>query len=381
MVYMDRNNVDKLKEQLRDLGVGPLADPELVRDINEDAGHFKIRCQMPDKNIRYLFEVNFYKLDGSDDYTIDHYKGTMKKIIQIPDVNFDNVNTAELESRMRTLPWDAMLRTPDGFQMFMPYSKKLSNTLDGIWADLDSLDSTKEGRYIRGLLEAKYTSEPVYIKNTSIQLSYDRMENKFNTTIIFPVRDRTIFPLQNAPFFLQGINEIPERLQLHEVYGVFTDGLSLQGKNDPELGQYFKENHYFSSIDKAGSYIQGIDDRYFLPPEAIKNNFTRIVKQAVITEEIKDVSIASKQGTWSPHKINGKSHDRINWLINTNLISINDFEKKAGIPLSKLGNPTGKKHIIQVYPPPQLNKREKQAPSKTQVKKNVPPDKKKRRGI
>lgn len=378
---MEPNNADKLKAQLRDLGVGPAADQELVRRINEDAGHFKMRCQMPDKRIHYLFDLNFYKLDGSDEYTIDHYKGTMKKIIQIPEVSVDNVNTTELESRMRTIPWNAMLRTPSGFQMFMPYSKKLSNTLDGIWGDLERLDSTKEGRYIRALLEAKYTSQPVYIKNTPIQLSYEAVEDKFNTTMIFPLRDRTVFPLHNAPLFLQDILTLPERLQPHEVYRVFTDGLRLQGKNNPEAGRYFEENHYFSSIDKAASYIQGIDERYFQPPDAIRNNFERIIKQAVISEDIKDSTIASKQGTWSPHKINEKTRDRINWMINTNLISIDDFEKKAGIPLTQLGSPTGQKHIYQVYPVHQLGNKKKQAPSKKQVKKNVPPDKKKRRGI
>jgi hypothetical protein len=378
---METKNIDKLKMLLRDLGVGPAADQELVRRINEDAGHFKMSCKMPDKRVHYQFDLNFYKLDGSDEYTIDHYKGTMKKTIQIPEVSIDNVNTAELESRMRTVPWNAMLPTPTGFQVFMPFSKKLSNTLDGIWDDLERLDSTKEGRYIRALLEAKYTLQPVYIKNTSIQLSYDAGNSKFNTTMIFPLGENNFLALENAPIYLLDISSRSERLQPHEVYRVFTDGLHLQGKNKPVAGSYFEENHYFSSIDKAASYIQGIDERHFLPPEAIRNNFERIVKQAVISEDIKDSTIASKQGTWSAHKINEKTRDRINWLINTNVISIPDFEKKTGIPLSKLGSPTGKKHIFQVYPSTKLNNSKKQTPYKTKIKKDVPQDKKRGRGI
>lgn len=375
------NEYCRLQDIIRKVGFPQPFDKALASCIKRNLPYFEIECLVTEQDFRLRYDLNFYKLDGSDEYTFDHYKGTYREEIKIPDVTINKVNTTALEDRMRMVDWNFGNQSEGSKDIFKATPAQLKDIIDGVMEDLQRLDATKEGNYYRSLLETKYLSNTINVKNTSLQKLYDTIDSLYNTSQIFPARDRSPLTTDKAALILVGEMPMPENLQKHELYKVFTDGLKLDGIDKLKLGKYFKEVTFFSSLDKAVSHIQSIDEKCFKPLDAIFMDFDRIVKQAVIIDHLQDRDIAIKLGEWKPNTAQGLASDKIIWELNTKVISIEEFEKKTGVELSKFGSPNGKGNAFQVSPPIFREEKKEQDQTKKQETKQVPPKKRRGRGI
>jgi hypothetical protein len=375
------NEYCRLQEVIRKIGFPQVFDEALASGVKSNKPHFEIACLVTEQDFRLRYDLNFYKLDGSDEYTFDHYKGTFRKEIKIPDVTINKVNTAALEDRMRLVDWNFATQSESSKDIFEATRDQLKDIIDGVMDDLQRLDSTKEGEYIRSLLEAKYLSNTIHVQNTSLQELYNTIDTLYNNTLIFPVREHTPLTTDKAVLILLGEAPMPEHLQKHELYKVFTDGFKLDGVDKLKLGNYFKEIKFFSSLDKAVSHIELIDEKCFKPLDAIFKDADRIIKQAVVIDQLQDRDIAIKLGEWKPNSAKGLASDKIIWELNTNVIPIEEFEKKTGLELSKFGSPNGKGNAFQVFPPLLREEKKDQDLSQKQAKKQVPPRKRRGRGI
>jgi hypothetical protein len=375
------NEYCRLQEVIRKIGFPQVFDGALASCVESNKPHFEIACQVTDQDFRLRYDLNFYKLDGSDEYTFDYYKGTFREEIKIPDVTINKVNTAALEDRMRLVDWNFATQSESSKDIFEATRDQLKDIIDGVMEDLQRLDSTKEGEYIRSLLEAKYLSNTIHVQNTSLQELYNTIDSLYNTSLIFPVRDNTSLTTDKAALILLGKASMPEQFQKHELYKVFTDGYKLNGVDKLKLGNYFKEIKFFSSLNKAVSHIEAIDEKCFKPLDAIFKDSDRIVKQAVVIDQLQDRDVAIKLGEWMPNSAKGLASDKIIWELNTKVISIEEFEKKTGFELSKFSSPNGKGNAFQVSPPLLREEKKDQDLSQSQAKKQVPPRKRRGRGI
>lgn len=309
----------------------------LENAMAEDQPHFTMRYVMllhDDNKLRY--DVDFFKLDGENSYTLERYKAVLHAPIPIPDVTIKGVNTKELEAKMTPISWDDFRK--DGTMAVISEKRrlKLDAQVKEIQSDLQVLRRTEEGLKIVRLLEAKFFSNAPFVAKTSLQKNYDRIEEQHGVAHLFKMTNGNGPTFGQSYKMLKGEMPLPTEPYQSNIYRVHIAGVAL---STPENGTDMRglvnnESHYFRTMGKAFTFANSLDDRYYFPRLVLQQGLDRAIRKTTIAEEFTQEIFASKQVLSDPAQAPGQAV--LGWEINEKKIGVAEFERQTSYSLQAL---------------------------------------------
>ena len=344
----------RLQEQVRAIGLGQEFDPVLKKNVlaPQQPQQFAIPCvrfeQPTDR--RTWFDLEFYKLDGSDEYVLDHYLAVHRNPMPVPNTVVCGVNLSSLDDRFQMIDWNRMTQTVASQGVFKASRAQLKDIIAGVFADLRALGKTPEGSKWKLFLEAKYLSDTPGIEATPEQDLYDRINSRFVVKYVVPFTKHQVISIQQLDDIFRKDLPLPAILtRKHEIYGVTTEGYRSDNGNYFQGFGAFEEVRFFSSLQKAAAHVEQVPNDHFQPLNILTTSrdlYTRMTIHADIADRL----IAEKRASWTPENALQPNGNMIQWHLNDKYMPLPDFEQKSGLQLSAYGNPPGSPHIFQVFP-------------------------------
>ena len=343
----------KLQEQVREAGFPPDIDQALREEVKIRQQHFHIDCtnwgQTSDD--RTWYRLSFYKLDGGEDFTLDHYTALFRKPIIIPDVRIKGISLSGLEDRMKMIDWNFVRQSEHSKDIFVASDETITDMIGGIIDDLEVLARTEQGRRLSDLLETKYLSDTLPVLQLPIQQKYDKINSEYIVEYNVPVKGTDTVPRHLLSDIFNSGEPLPPVFQKkHEVYKVATVGYRpIDTKRRTEFDRV-KDERFFSNLQGAVKYIEEHKLESFQPIHMIRGKSDFTYKRMVITEDVKDISVAEKTGVWHPLAAIDTDSNVVQWELNREFISVDEFEKKSGLKISEFGISPDNVNAFQVFP-------------------------------
>lgn len=325
----------KIQAMLNRLEFPPEFDRSVAAAISgAQDQHFRARGYWTEDGERKNCDLHFYKLDGSDAFTFDHYRITIRSEIPIPKVVIGNVDVGQLEQRMWDIDWYRLTPTERGLA-HIKNDAMLNDYLGGITLDLYKLWKSEDGQPINLLLKAKFFSRTDQIVSAKLQEQLDQIDLQYSKTLLIPVREGPTYTLsQSLSMFKKDTSDAAQLHQAHEILYVKTSGILVADSADRSKDVYKDEQRYFSSIEKAYAHVQSVDERLFAPVVSLSTQEVYNMGKSSIYDCKDDQLIAMKYGFPSLDQ-QGDGHV-IGWQLNTEKVTPSQFEKRTGLPLSDM---------------------------------------------
>lgn len=295
-------------------------------------------------------DLLFYKLDGRESFTFDHYVTTVRAEIPIPKVKIGPVDVAKLEQQMWDIDWYTLMPA-EGSPAYLKNDQILNNLIGSIMTDLYILAKSEEGKPINLLLKAKFFSKTEQIVNDRLQKELDQIDRQYSKSLIIPVREGPSITLSHSLTLLE--NDFANASQLHkdhEILYVKTNGIIKADGTDGSIDMFKNEQRYFTSLETAFAQVQKVDERLFIPVISPHNQEVSSIGRSAIYDCKDDRLIAEKGGivTTDPQ---GVFHE-IGWQLNPDKITPSQFEERTRLPLSEM-------EVFQLEPPTYIQRKGK----------------------
>lgn len=362
-----------LQEQIRAAGFPQDFDEGLKTGVLNNAQYFQLECmrwgEPSDDRLRY--DLKFYKLDGSEDFTFDHFHATYRKNIIIPDIKINGVQMSSLEERMRMVNWNTLSQTAASREVFVASRVKMNDIIYGIMDELEALGKTPQGREVRDLIEAKYLSETEPVKAVSHQ-DYDEINNRYAVKLTVPVRGTDTIPCGLLDHIFENDLPLPVGLKRpHEVFKVAVSGFNMSEKGFLAGFETFEDDRYFSTLKNAVDHVRQFEDQEFQPYHVLWSGHKRVLQQATVIDDVSHKPIASKFGYWSDMSSVDLTSNIVRWVVIDKNMSVPQFEQKSGFQISTLARLVDHPNVFQAYPTQdqqQEKKKENKLPARKQIK-------------
>lgn len=355
---MKTSNLTALQEKLREIGIGR----KIGYQAKFDLPAFEALHQDQYKDHPMRVRLFFVRLDGSEDYTLDSYRLSLRMPINIPHRRICGIDIEELDKRMTSVDWYASKR--DSFRDLHKIKNGHDLTILSIWRDLQKLAVTSPGVYFKNLLEAKHWSYTPFIDGTGMQPIYDQVERSYCNSLSVNLRNMPATPLVVACKI--AMNEMPpeffDRFEPPPIFIAQLEGVDLRKVNiQHHLPAKLEQEYYFSSIKKAYDHIMNIPDCAFSPDGVLEHKLHFCLHRAHILDGSDREYIASRRGLWEPvFKGRVPSPERtaveLNDLKTSATKFSNDCQCHLQIPLDGPGDP-GIYILPPVMPKPGLQQR------------------------
>lgn len=316
----------RLQAQIRTLGFSPVYDQNLEMGLRTKKHYFMVQGDAIYQDLRMRYNIHFFKIDGSDDFTLNHYTGIYRKDIDIPARKINGVNLVEVERKMKLIDWNEMVPNKDAESAMNLLGWKVGEIVEKINASLDKLSTTETGVEVMTLLMAKYMSNTRYLDGTGLQESFDKIDDIYRVSSNFFVRGNdppTTTEAVQSLAFSQSLP--PSKSQANELYTVHVKGAHLMGEGsivEPMMYQRF-----FSSVKKAFDFIERIDNRCFGPTDAVKGGLDKVVEYAVIGDTITGSTVATKLNS---KLLENSTTSQVGWHVNEQCLPKQVFEQMTG---------------------------------------------------
>lgn len=303
------------------------------RSIGKQSPHFHVRDELTMDEARMRYDLHFYKLDGCKEHSLDYYKAVVLGDIPIPATTINDINTATLDHQMNSFNWLSDLASKLTGVGIMTSDKEENKRLLHIYQSLKQLGQTREGLKIVRLLEAKHLSNTAFVRDTSLQALYDRIEEQHGISRVFNLRDTTVPTLKEAYAMLIGHMPLSQNAcERQQVYKVELTRMTLQHFGDSYSipGHPSTEFHYFTTLKKATRYIDFFEPKYYNIWTASEEKLPVVLKSAQIVDAYNDELLATKKNI---NLLLGIQPPMLTWQINEKNIPVQSFEKQTGLSL------------------------------------------------
>jgi hypothetical protein len=303
------------------------------REIGKQLPHFHVRDERTMQEARMRYDLHFYKLDGRKDYTLDYYKAVLLRDIPIPACTINDINTKELDHLMESFNWLSDLASKLTGVGIMTSDKEENKRLLHIYQSLKQLGQSREGLKIVRLLEAKHLSNTAFVRDTSLQALYDRIEEQHGISRVFNLRNTTSPTLMEAYAMLHG--DVPfsqNACERQQVYKVELRRMTLQHFGDTYSvpSNSATELHYFSTLKKATGYIDFFEPKYYNIWTASKEKLPVVLKSAQIVDAFDNELLATKKNV---NLLLGMQPPLLSWQVNEKKITVPSFEHQTGLSI------------------------------------------------
>jgi hypothetical protein len=322
---------DDLRNKLYLLGI-PYSEA-IDKAIVKQSLHFYVRDELTTDEARMRYDLHFYKLDGRKDYTLDYYKAVLLQNIPIPVATINDINTTDLDRQMDAFNWLSDLPSKLTGVGIMTSDKEENKRLLHIYQSLKQLGQTREGLKIVRLLEAKHLSNTAFVRDTSLQALYDRIEEQHGISRVFNLRKTTSPTLKEAYAMLHGDMPFSQNAcEKQLIYKVELKRMTLQHFGDAYSvpGHPTTELHYFTTLKKAAGYIDFFDSKYYNIWTASKEKLPVVLKTAQVVDDFDDELLATKKNI---NLLLGMQPPVLSWQVNENKITVQSFEKQTGLSI------------------------------------------------
>jgi hypothetical protein len=325
---------DDLRNKLYLLGI-PYSEA-IDRAVGKQSLHFHVRDELTTDEARMRYDLHFYKLDGRKDYTLDYYKAVLLRDIPIPASTINDINTTELDRQMEAFNWLSNLASKLTGVGIMTSDKEENKRLLHIYQSLKQLGQTREGLKIVRLLEAKHLSNTAFVRDTSLQALYDRIEEQHGISRVFNLRKTTVPTLKEAYAMLNGHMPFSQNAcERQQVYRVEIKRMTLQHFGDAYSvpGHLATELHYFTTLKKATRYIDFFEPKYYNIWTASEKKLPVVLKSAQVVDAFDDELLATKKNI---NLLLGMQPPMLSWQVNEKKITVQSFEKQTGLSIRNM---------------------------------------------
>jgi len=183
---MNVQNISALSHSLQELGFENTIAHQLLKSICFKASNFAIHQRIIKGNDVLNFYLTFEKGGNNNAYHCVYYDAVLRKEIEIPNVNINQIVVKELDKKMAEVDWTNAF----GFQE----TKKLQledkatwvepEKIENIVADLCALETSGEGKEIADRLKIKYWCD-IQGHETMVNLASLRSKFEINQRFYF----------------------------------------------------------------------------------------------------------------------------------------------------------------------------------------------------
>lgn len=343
-----------LQEQVRAAGFPQDFDTAIKAGILEDRQHFNVGCirwgELTDNRTKY--DLNFYKVDGSDEFTLDHFHTIYRRNIVIPNETINGVNLSSLEDRMRMVNWNYLTQTTASRDIFEASREQMFDLVNTIIDELDELARSPKGQKIRNLLETKYFSETGPLKDTVSHQRYDKINIAHEVVFTVPFKGTETISCELLDDVFEKDLPLPNGLERrHDLFKVEVLGYNTIDQNIFAGFETFYEERYFSTLKNAVDHMQQFTDQEFQPYHLHWSGQKRLLQEVIVVDEVRHQPIASKSGVWNSLSALVLPANIVQWEVKEGIMSVDEFVQRSGLDVSKLGRRPDDPNIFQVFPP------------------------------
>ncbi len=174
---LNENNIAVLKTQLLSLGFLSGLEHELRATICLQPEQFDVAYRQMKEGDTMNISLHFQQTSNEEGYGCGYYDACLRKKIEIPVVNLNEVNAKALEERMSKVKWEgAKTRTESDS------SWAREEAIESIITDLRKLALTTEGLVLADRLKMKFwadTGLESHISNLNAQKSQFEISQRF----------------------------------------------------------------------------------------------------------------------------------------------------------------------------------------------------------
>jgi hypothetical protein len=155
---MNIQNISVLSHSLQDLGFENGITYQLLKNASFKAANFTIHQRIIRANDVLNFYLTFEKNGNVNTYSCPHYDATLRKEIEIPNLNINQIEVKELDKRMADINWTNVfsLSANKKLQFEDKATWAEEEKIENIVTDLLALESIEEGKEISDRLKIKY---------------------------------------------------------------------------------------------------------------------------------------------------------------------------------------------------------------------------------
>lgn len=178
-------NIEELKARLLSLGFPPGLEAGLRAHICFGLEAFILQYRGLREGDVLHVSLLFQKAEGGEDYSCPYYDACLRKLVEIPPALFGEVDTSELEARMKGVDWLHALPSLFTDETFRSYPSPLGEkeeVIESIVFDLAKLCETPEGAAVAHRLKMKFwmdTPLEGFIPNGALQKSSMEVGQRF----------------------------------------------------------------------------------------------------------------------------------------------------------------------------------------------------------
>lgn len=204
---MDEGKTNELITYLADIAFkSERLEPDIRENISQGLPRFSVRYERYYGKEKMFYDLRFRKDHQFDAYRLEGYKATYRKPVEIESQIINEVDTRELESRMKEIDWHAHFEKPSN----IPDDRKTAKII----SDLLTLDykHDQEGIRIQELLQFKYFPARYYDENLK------ELQSQFDKSREFGPTENGFCSSHLAYHLLSGrLDELHEKLQFLEL--------------------------------------------------------------------------------------------------------------------------------------------------------------------
>ena len=155
---MNIQNIGTLSNSLQALGFEDTIASRLLKNISFKPFNFTIDQRKVKGKDVMNFNLAFEKNEISSSYSCVYYDAVLRKEIEIPGVNINEINVKELNKRMEEINWTNAFtfQTNKVWQAEDKTSWSEEEKVESIVTDLQGLESVEEGKELADRLKMKF---------------------------------------------------------------------------------------------------------------------------------------------------------------------------------------------------------------------------------
>lgn len=181
----NEKNIEELKTRLLALGFPAELEAGLRAHICFGQEAFTLQYRGLREGDVLHVSLQFQKVEGGADYSCLYYDACLRKHVEIPPTLFGEVDTSELEARMKGVDWlsalPSLFTDETARSHSSPFGEK-EEAVEGIVSDLAKLCETPEGEALAHRLKVKFwmdTPLEGFIPNGALQKSSMEVGQRF----------------------------------------------------------------------------------------------------------------------------------------------------------------------------------------------------------